>query len=344
MPTRHYLGNEVGSLVSGFTAGPSGNVPPSISGGTEFGLVSLFGTGQDAIVGGPTFGVSAVFTYTQTGVIDFTLPLGIPVNAQITRIVKRTPCSVSFVGTATPVAENIQTVQVHMIALLIAIQGLDQGQGLRQLSLSDSKSGVAADQIFFDNEDAPLTRAQLISGGYGNQSATLTCQQCSAGTFGVNTITYSIALNSGWQLSITYVLPPFSWTITSPSGPYRSGDIITVTSTDGGLGAVSGVRLDYGGTIIEAPILTRTEDELTFVIPDLGSFSGDAIVYIVGDGVEVVGTFNVGSITILFADASGIYKLTLGKRSDTLYVHDDPATTIEVPIPSPFIKTGFIGN
>lgn len=47
---------------------------------------------------------------------------------------------------------------------------------------------------------------------------------------------------------------------------------------------------------------------------------------------------------IVSIDGSGIYKLTPGKRSDTLWIDVDAGTTRDVKKPNPFVKTGLVGE
>jgi len=58
---------------------------------------------------------------------------------------------------------------------------------------------------------------------------------------------------------------------------------------------------------------------------------------------KFTGSVLLGTFEIMIADASGIYNITPNKTSDTLYSQNS-LTTEEVKIPTPFIKTGFIGG
>jgi len=58
---------------------------------------------------------------------------------------------------------------------------------------------------------------------------------------------------------------------------------------------------------------------------------------------KFTGSILLGTFEILIADASGIYKITPDKTNDTLYSQNS-LTTEDVAIPTPFVKTGFIGG
>lgn len=57
---------------------------------------------------------------------------------------------------------------------------------------------------------------------------------------------------------------------------------------------------------------------------------------------EFSGEVTIGTFEIEFADTSGIYNITPNKTNDTLY--DREGDTIDVAIPKPFIRTGFISG
>lgn len=58
-------------------------------------------------------------------------------------------------------------------------------------------------------------------------------------------------------------------------------------------------------------------------------------------GNQFEGSVELGTFTILIANASGIYKLVPGKGHDTLYSAIRDGSTYNVKIPNPFGKTGF---
>ncbi|MET0785163.1 MAG: hypothetical protein ABWY25_00455 [Paenisporosarcina sp.] len=58
-------------------------------------------------------------------------------------------------------------------------------------------------------------------------------------------------------------------------------------------------------------------------------------------GTKFYGSVPLGTLNILVARASGIYRLVDGKTNDTLYATARDGTTYDVAIPTPFGKTGF---
>lgn len=86
--------------------------------------------------------------------------------------------------------------------------------------------------------------------------------------------------------------------------------------------------------------------DIEFLLPNLVCNPSVIDIELVGDGTQFSGTVPLRSIlTIFFTDGTGIYTLVPGKTDDTLYVQDyTPVTTVDVKIPDPFIKTGFIGG
>lgn len=59
---------------------------------------------------------------------------------------------------------------------------------------------------------------------------------------------------------------------------------------------------------------------------------------------EFSGSITIGAIEILFTDASGVYNITPNKTNDTIYDPARDGTTLNVAIPKPYIRTGFIGS
>lgn len=61
---------------------------------------------------------------------------------------------------------------------------------------------------------------------------------------------------------------------------------------------------------------------------------------------EFSGSIALGSLSILIANASGIYTISTNSRHDTVYIDSSGATndTGDVAIPDPYFKTGFIGG
>lgn len=90
--------------------------------------------------------------------------------------------------------------------------------------------------------------------------------------------------------------------------------------------------------------ITFTEVEWSFYFPDLipddPSFLMDLVIQ--GNGTQFSGSLTLGTFTILYENASGIYRIVPNKRSDTIY--DRTGDTAELKIPDPFAITAYIGT
>lgn len=137
----------------------------------------------------------------------------------------------------------------------------------------------------------------------------------------------------------------YQWSVDNGSGNFNSGQIVTVRSNNGGLNGIRGMRMSAGDNEYQAHIIEQSADGnlLRFIIPSLGGYSGSSNIIADGNGTQFSGTVIIAPLTILYSDASGIYTLVEGKRSDTVYVAGSSETT-EVPIPTPFARTGFLGG
>lgn len=152
--------------------------------------------------------------------------------------------------------------------------------------------------------------------------------------------------NLAYALGISgvYDLLNFQFQMNPASGTVNAGDEITITSD---LDDPDHLELDHVSiTLNDTPVdaISQTEDELIFKVP-IG-YSGEFEVFAVGDGTQFSGSVPLGTLSYLYADASGIYRIVLNKTSDTVYEDSgsgDP-TTIDIKIPNPFLKTGYIGD
>lgn len=155
----------------------------------------------------------------------------------------------------------------------------------------------------------------------------------------------------------TYTTQSFSYTLNTPDILPGEGDTITVTSPAAAspddpdplqldhISAINVILAD--GTIVPVDITLVqpfwTPTYLYFLLPDILT-SPVFTVEFVGDGTQFSGSITIGQLlTIFFTDGTGIYKLVVNKRNDTLYIQDlDPVQTVDVKIPTPFAKTGFL--
>lgn len=151
-----------------------------------------------------------------------------------------------------------------------------------------------------------------------------------------------------------YEIVSFSWTLVQPTERVDTGDIITVTSDPDGVNpldldtilTITITYTDENGDPQTIPVVTITHidsNTLTFVMPDLLSV-GDppGIVIIEITSSEFSGSVELGRlVTIYFLNAPGIYRIVAGKTNDTLYDIENGGT-VDVKIPNPTFKTGFI--
>lgn len=205
--------------------------------------------------------------------------------------------------------------------------------------------GVAAPSvpvpIFYDHPAPIPSPLSLINDGMGIRIDNTTAGQRSSREY------------LGGIVSGGYDLVGSSWDLTTPS-PVKVGDPITVTGASG-LDGVLDIVITYEDpetqelveiTIPKLSFQTQTSILLIFFIPTgLEGFSGPITVEADGDGVQFSGRVLLGTLFVLIENGSGIYRITSNKTNDTVYynspVNDD---TVDVKIPNPFFKTGFVGG
>jgi hypothetical protein len=157
----------------------------------------------------------------------------------------------------------------------------------------------------------------------------------------------------------TYTIQQSSFTpiLQNPTVPVRVGDKVKIISSAGGLDEVKQVQLTYNDPVTGLPqVITLNIDSqdpsitvdgvtiygLNFIIlqqPDffwfylpwqLGSFAGDLTITLIGDGTQFSGSVALGSLNILYEDASGIYSLASNQTNDILYFRDGYTTDIKM--------------
>lgn len=158
--------------------------------------------------------------------------------------------------------------------------------------------------------------------------------------FGAGGSTFS----GSFIISGDYEIDFFTYSLSPTSGSNAHiGQTIRITS-DGSAGSLQLDQLTISlacGTVIPD---IQTATEFVFIIPDSCDNFGPTDIVATGNGVQFSGDVVLGTLTILLANASGIYKLVKGKSNDTLYSGARDGTTYTVKIPNPFAKTGFIGG
>lgn len=131
----------------------------------------------------------------------------------------------------------------------------------------------------------------------------------------------------------------------------RTGLTILVHSTTTDLTTINAIDITYTGSdgmgyeivVPSSEFLTQTATDITFTLPNTCSFFVTLIVLTLA-GLTFSGTVALGTLSVLLANASGIYILVQGKTNDTLYIANGALPdTHNVAIPTPKFKTGFIG-
>jgi len=182
----------------------------------------------------------------------------------------------------------------------------------------------------------------------------------------------------------TYAIFATTWTMEGGSvgGPYHAspfhpGDEIVINSPDEtpNLLNVTEIKLGYANsevTILSTDFIEWTPIKIKFLSPSTLPYNPtlsfdfipfnpipfEPIIYnpprpaithipitmvVQIVSTEFTGSVLLGTFEIMIADASGIYNITPNKTNDTLYSQNS-LTIEEVKIPTPFIKTGFIGG
>lgn len=183
-----------------------------------------------------------------------------------------------------------------------------------------------------------------------NLILTLTCGGTPTGTpppVGQLYMTFGSIGTSG-----TYTSTTQTWTLETPTDPIEEDTPVTVTS-DGpdamDFTQLLTVTLDWTDAdgnphSVDVPQIlwiVITINLFTFLVP--AGVDGQ-IVTVNVTSTQFSGSVELGKlITIFFLNATGIYTITAGKTNDTIYDNDNGGT-IDVKIPNPFFKTGFIGG
>lgn len=350
MPTLDFDSLRVITDSSGYTDGPSGSITPTFV-DHEFGRWTI--TGSETNVPGLS---NTQFTYEKSGTVDFTSFPGIPIDARITRVEIRKPISAiihessngaGFGGVAISILDPD-----FFDPATITLPSAQFGTGIQTKDYSFSRAGSDADTIF-NYISSPITRAQLIS-AHGTQVLTMGnifMSSQSNGAPNLSTLDFTFNFDLGWRIRVVYIDPPMSWFI-KPTVKIVNGRPIQY--------------VDDAGDVIQAPtddppdgyiLYGPAEDPVTYVwwsSPRWWDFFilSPIIPDDVSDWTSGVDpptctnclSFTLGTSDILVADASGIYRLEVGKTNDTMYVRTNPVSVVteDVMIPPPTAKFGFI--
>lgn len=218
--------------------------------------------------------------------------------------------------------------------------------GIGSLELSSDVSGVTPDTTTSSSSEA--LSIDLLEGGPLANLDFITSHITIAYT-GI-TSNHSPADVGGecrnFSLVGSYTSVAFQYQLDTPNDPVQAGDQVTVTSPDvDGIDftQILAIQIIYpDGPIDVTDIITEDTHLLIFTIPDL---PGDpSVIEIVITSTQFSGSVSLGKlITIFFLNAPGVYRLVAGKTADTLYDTLNGGT-VEVKIPDPNWKTGFVGG
>ncbi len=189
---------------------------------------------------------------------------------------------------------------------------------------------VTTQTISYTNTDTLLSVTDLFSNGYGIRITGI------GGTLGFFLFFHG-------RLTGTYDI--FSSSISILPNPAVEDDIISITS-DGSLTDITRIKgRDNDDNVIidvdSADFIQWTLTLIRFRFHAPG-YSGPLIL----EGTTFSGSVLLGIIQILLVDGSGIYRIIANKRNDTIYEASSAPSpvTVDVAIPTPFAKTGFIGS
>ena len=304
---------------------------------------SLTGTGFNRVGSGSSVGLSeAIINITAD--IDFAgLFPTIPASATITKVEINIENSASATGTGATYILGPILYRGFFVAVLASSR------------ISGSAPGsITAPTNFIDLTS--MTRATLIS-LYG----TLTVAFAARSTGNGADLATCALTTSNFTLTVTYDLENYSWYI-KPTVRIVNGQKVTIIEDD-----VTDIIVVLDGE--EPPVVG--EGELPYEFYGTGEDYPDGPTYVWWESPDfweffifspispnfgpieswvnigaanpcpTCGTFTVGALDVLAADASGVYVLTPNKGDDTIYDRES-SSTVDVQIPNPFIKTGFI--
>jgi hypothetical protein len=159
---------------------------------------------------------------------------------------------------------------------------------------------------------------------------------------------------SNFQITGNYNLLSYSWTLPVTTG-VKAGDLFTINGDPNStvkLDSIVQVIIKYidssgkihNNTVSFQDFVFQSQIQIQFWFPQFGNIANGTTVdiFLVGNGTQFSGSVLLGSVTIIFADSSGIYQLIPGKRTDTIYDRSLQGATKDVNIPDPFIKTALI--
>lgn len=214
----------------------------------------------------------------------------------------------------------------------------------------------------------PPSMLDILAEAFGLKCTITVTAISTAGSVGDNPSAPFNAHINDLRIEGTYELGGFSWTLEQPTrgvedtpvAKTNTDDTITITSPPEDddpdtldLEQVTEITIEYTDengdpqSIIVTNITIQNHNKLVFKLPDILSIDPNdppKVYKILITSTQFSGSVLLGKlVTIYFFNAPGIYRLVPDKATDTLYDIENGGT-VEVQIPDPFIKTGFVGN
>lgn len=378
MPTRVFSALDASTDV--FTVGADGAVVDGVDGGTGVALSTLLtqtGVGSWQML--PNLnGSSAAGTATcsissgsdaaliQEFTIDYTNFPAIPENARVKKLVFNRPRSVNYTFNATDGPnDNLMLFRLFGDGGFgdpIFFTPAGEAGFVNPTIVNETINGVAADEVIFDHTggDTFITRAELIStySQFDNNvfGILINCNSDGDNPPGTSSLAGSLIFGLGWTATVTYE-EQYEWDLHQDTSPVDEGSTVNLTSPEGealalNMEDIESIEIQFPdpgdpGTIITINVPTWTvidENTLSFIVPSLGGYESIGLTIVV-TSTQFSGDLALGQVyTVFLISAPGIYQLVPGQLFDRLYDWTDDADvgTIDVKIPNPFIKTGFV--
>jgi hypothetical protein len=295
-------------------------------------------------------------TYGQTGDIDFSLFPSIPETSVISRVRIKSPFNaniqLSCSGLGAFYFTKALTISVYasngisQFPLYSHSESHNDDTPINIIEVFAGSTAICLDQTF----DPPISYAEFVA-TYGHVELHFASGQISVERGFVTQTQFaliSLSYNGNWEMEVDYeVTSSLTFNLAVPEEPVEEGDTVTVTSNGDlplDLEAIETITLVYpDGTEVEVLAWTVIGGVLTFI---MSALPGDPIaITIMITSTQFSGSVTLGSlITIFFTDAGGLYRIVPDKRTDTIYVNDEPGDTLEIAFPAPFADTGIING
>jgi len=325
-----------------------GNTSDIVGSGTAFN--DILASATDSIVAGDGHIIS-VGGFNAIGNFDFQIIPAIPLNALITQVKARYAGSISLIASAERDAFGA-------IVPTMFVQLNPTGFSGNDLFVADT-TPVFSPYLFTDGQDytldssedivdfdPALTYDELVA-QYGTLEflGVISLDLDSQGGVDSAASFQAIIQITSLELIVTYDEGPISNDFTLDTTEAAKGDKVSISSIQGGLEDVEEIQVTIGGKTFKIPKIDwwfASPNQIIYYNP--ANEDGEATILLIGPklGTQFSGSVSLGTMTILFEDTSGIYRIVKGKPTDTLYDPDRSGAVIIVKIPDPYAATGFV--